>query len=86
MLVLHAGGNDLEVRSSRELEQEVKLDLLKLWASHPGLIVVWSDMVARRVCRHARSVQGINRAPAKANKVLERLLLGTVDWWSGTGN
>lgn len=44
------------------------MDLICLWSLCPDLIVVWSDMVARRVWRDARSVDGINRARAKVNK------------------
>lgn len=74
VVVVHAGGNDLGSRSSRELVRDVKIDFLRLWSSYPGIVIVWSDMVARRVWRHARSAAGINRARAKANKVIGRFV------------
>lgn len=47
VLVMHAGGNVLGVRAARELLRDIKLDCLRLWASYPGNILVWSDIVAR---------------------------------------
>lgn len=74
VLVIHAGGNDLGVRTTRELLRDVKLDCLRLWATYPGIILVWSDIVARRVWRHARSVSGLNRARAKLNRAIGRFI------------
>lgn len=56
VLVLNASGNELGVQSSRELMRDIKKDLLTLWASYPGNIIVWSEMVALRVWRQARSL------------------------------
>lgn len=74
ILVVHAGGNDLGVRSSRELLRDLKLDFLRLWSSYPGLLIVWSDITARRTWRHARSPQGLNRARAKLNKAVGKFV------------
>lgn len=74
VLVIHVGGNDMGVRTSRELLRDIKLDFLRLWSSYPGIILVWSDIVARRVWRHARSQQGLNRARAKLNRAVGRFV------------
>lgn len=74
ILVVHAGGNDLGSRSSRELLRDIKLDFLRLWSSYPGLLIVWSDITARRVWRNARSPQGLNRARAKLNKAVGKFV------------
>lgn len=68
VLLLHVGGNDMAWRPSRHLIRDIKMDLLCLWTLCPNLIIVWSDIVARRVWREARSVDCINRARAKVNK------------------
>lgn len=49
ILLIHAGGNDLGSRTTRELLRDIKLDCLRLWAAYPGILLVWSDIVARRV-------------------------------------
>lgn len=74
VLVIHAGGNDLATRSTRELLRDIKLDLLRLWASYPDILVVWSEMVARLAWRKARSVPGMNRARAKLNRSVSRFV------------
>ncbi|XP_056388331.1 collagen alpha-2(I) chain-like [Hyla sarda] len=76
ILVVHAGGNDLGLRSSREIIRDIKLDILRLKSTFPGLLFVWSDMVARRVWRHARSVDRLNKARVKLNK--EGIALGDI--------
>lgn len=35
VLVIHTGGNDLGVRTTREILRDIKLDCLRLWASNP---------------------------------------------------
>lgn len=74
VLVMHAGGNDLGVRTTREILRDIKLDCLRLWSTYPGIILVWSDIVARRVWRHARSSHGLNRARAKLNRAVGRFV------------
>lgn len=74
VLLLHAGGNDLGSRSTRDLLRDIKLDCLRLWASFPGILLVWSDMVARLKWRRARSVAGLNRARAKLNRSVGRFI------------
>lgn len=74
IVVIHAGGNDLGTRTSRELLRNIKVDCLRLWTSFPGIIIVWSDIVARRVWRHARSVSGLNKARAKLNRSVGRFI------------
>lgn len=74
VLVLHAGGNDLGSRTTRELLRDIKLDCLRLWDLYPGILLVWSDIVARRVWRHARSAQGLNKARAKLNRAVGKFI------------
>lgn len=74
VLLLHAGGNDLGAMTTRELLRDIKLDCLRIWASYPGILIVWSDMVARLQWRRARSVPGLNRARAKLNRSVGRFI------------
>ncbi|XP_069832586.1 uncharacterized protein [Dendropsophus ebraccatus] len=74
ILVLHVGGNDFGVRRSRDIIRDIKLDLLRLWVMAPETLVVWSDVVAWRTWRFARSVEWINRARAKLNKEVGRFV------------
>lgn len=74
VLVIHSGGNDLGSRSTRDILRDVKLDCLRLLSSFPGVILVWSDIVARLTWRGARSVPGLNRARAKLNRSISRFV------------
>ncbi|KAM3920332.1 uncharacterized protein RB166_014730 [Leptodactylus fuscus] len=75
VLVLHVGGNDLGARPSRELIKDIKFDVLRLLTEFPGLIVVWSDIVARLVWRHARSAVRIEKTRIKVNREVARFVL-----------
>ncbi|XP_056378996.1 translation initiation factor IF-2-like [Hyla sarda] len=74
VLVLHVGGNDLGGRTARSLMRDIKLDLLRIWSSFPGIFIIWSDIVARLKWRRARSVASLNRARAKVNRVVSRFV------------
>lgn len=74
LLVLHAGGNDMSVRASRDVIRDIKQDLLCLWSLCPKLIVIWSDIVARRTWREARSVERVNKARVKVNQEVGRFV------------
>ncbi|XP_056409990.1 uncharacterized protein LOC130338806 [Hyla sarda] len=74
VLVVHLGGNDLGGRTARALMRDIKLDMLRIWSSFPGIVVVWSDIVARFKWREARSVIRLNKARAKVNRVVSRFM------------
>lgn len=75
IVLLHAGGNDLGTRTTRELLRDIKLDCLRLLSSYPGLVLVWSDIVARLAWRQVRSVPGINKARAKLNRSVGKFVV-----------
>ncbi|XP_069842788.1 collagen alpha-1(I) chain-like [Dendropsophus ebraccatus] len=70
ILVLHVGGNDLGVRPFRELIRDIRYDMLRLWRTFPGVLVVWSDVVPRRTWKVARSVERLNKARVKVNRAV----------------
>lgn len=74
ILVLHAGGYDLWSKTTRYILRDIKLDCLRLSDSYPGIIIVLSDIVARRVWHQAHSPQGINKAQAKLNRAVGRFI------------
>lgn len=58
----------MALRPSREWIRDIKNDLLRLWSVCSNVIVVWSDIVARKVWRQARSVVRVDKAWVKVNK------------------
>ncbi|XP_066437239.1 armadillo repeat-containing X-linked protein 2-like isoform X2 [Eleutherodactylus coqui] len=74
VLVIHVGGNDLGKRRFRDLSRDIRYDCLRLQASYPGTVVVWSEIVPRKVWRGAQSEKGLNRARVKLNREVSRFL------------
>ncbi|KAM3929163.1 uncharacterized protein RB166_006951 [Leptodactylus fuscus] len=74
VLLLHVGGNDLGRRPFRELINDIKFDLLRLWAMFPGMVTIWSDIVPRKVWKDVRSVERINKARIKVNRAVGRFM------------
>ncbi|CAN2388375.1 hypothetical protein PRIEUP_LOCUS16321, partial [Pristimantis euphronides] len=70
VLVLHAGGNDIGNRPCRELARDIKHDILRLWKLYPKLVVVWSEVVRRKIWRNARSVERLDKARIKVNRMV----------------
>ena len=75
VLVLHVGGNDLGRRTMMDIMQDIKADVERLMVEFPGMVIVWSDMVARTTWRMARSVEGINRARKKINNEISKFIV-----------
>lgn len=74
VVVLQAGGNDLGVRAARDLARDIKFDVLRLLRDFPGCIIVWSDIVARKRLRFARSVVQMNKARTKLNREIGKFV------------
>lgn len=75
VLVLHVGGNDLGGRPARVLIRDVKIDFLRLSTSFPNMVIVWSDIVARKSWRLARSVDRLNKTRIKVNKRVGQFII-----------
>lgn len=82
ILVLHVGGNDLGLRSMLDITWDIKFDFLRLPMAFPGMVIVWSDIIARTAWRLARSVERVN----KARKKINRDVSGFVVMNGGAGN
>ncbi|OCT80963.1 hypothetical protein XELAEV_18027775mg, partial [Xenopus laevis] len=67
ILVIHAGGNDLGTMKNVDLINNIKQDIAKCCARINGLIVVWSEVVARSFWRGARNHKAIEKCRIKLN-------------------
>lgn len=70
-MVIHAGGNDLGVRSSIHLIRDVKFAPSAVGLS---MVVVWSEMVGCMTWRLASSVAKLNKARVKVTKEVGRFI------------
>ncbi|KAI3365841.1 hypothetical protein L3Q82_000825 [Scortum barcoo] len=67
ILVIHAGGNDLGLRSVKELSTAMKKDLMRIHAQFPAMKIVYSCINERKVWQYGR--------PAKTNQ--DRKIINT---------
>ena len=74
-LLIHAGGNDLGVRSMLDVARDIKFDFLRIRMSYPETVVIWSDIVGRSSWRMARSWEGVNRARRKINRDVAKFVI-----------
>lgn len=76
ILVLHLGGNDLGLVKGKALTLQALEDFRVIHQRWPGVHIVWSAMLPRRVWREALDAKAIERARKKANWEVGRTLLG----------
>ncbi|XP_054826926.1 uncharacterized protein LOC129336105 isoform X1 [Eublepharis macularius] len=74
VLVIHLGGNDLGLMQGRALSLQVKQDLQFILRRWPGVLIIWSAMLPRRVWREALHRPAIERARMKANRAIQKAL------------
>ncbi|CAN2390856.1 hypothetical protein PRIEUP_LOCUS893, partial [Pristimantis euphronides] len=75
IIVLHAGGNDIGKRPCRELARDIKYDILRLWKLYPGMVMVWSEIVKRKKWRNARSMEKLDEARIKMNRLVSAFVV-----------
>lgn len=74
VLVVHAGGNDLGSVKMASLLPLIKADLERFKKLLPGCIIVWSDIVARRIWRRVRDVHAIDRSRKLCNRRVSKFV------------
>ncbi|XP_061440326.1 uncharacterized protein LOC133364167 [Rhineura floridana] len=75
VLLIHLGENDLVQRPGMDLLIKVTRDLTWLIRSFPNLLLVWSDMLVRRVWRGAFHPNRIDRSRKWVNRKVRTLVL-----------
>ncbi|XP_053161280.1 uncharacterized protein LOC128349267 [Hemicordylus capensis] len=67
ILVLHLGENDLGSKSGLSIFHSLRKDILLVLEWCPGILILWSAMLQRRVWRGARDPYRVERARRKVN-------------------
>ncbi|XP_061446460.1 uncharacterized protein LOC133366922 [Rhineura floridana] len=75
ILLIHLGENDLVQRPGLNLLLKVTRDLTWLIRSYPTLIIVWSEMLVRRVWRGAVYPNKLDRSRKWVNRKVRDLVL-----------
>ncbi|XP_054828286.1 uncharacterized protein LOC129324873 [Eublepharis macularius] len=74
IVVIHLGGNDLGMVQGKALSVQVAVDLAYINDRWPGVLVIWSEMLQRRVWREALNPKAIERARRKTNHDIRKAL------------
>ncbi|XP_053098555.1 uncharacterized protein LOC128321972 [Hemicordylus capensis] len=74
ILVLHLGENDLASQTGLAIFHSLRKDILQVLRWCPGIAILWSAMLQRRVWRGARDPYGVDRARRKVNAQMARFL------------
>ncbi|XP_054838220.1 uncharacterized protein LOC129336467 [Eublepharis macularius] len=73
-LVIHLGGNDLGWVKGKALTMQAQADLKFIAKQWPGVLIIWSAILPRRIWREALDHDAVERARRKANKAMFKAL------------
>lgn len=75
VIMVHLGENILGQRMSMSLRLQARREfsLLRLW--FPGIVILWSNLLPRRIWRGARSVRRIDVTRKRVNAYLGRVVV-----------
>lgn len=77
IVLVHLGENDLARRKSYSLRVQIKQDLSLVMQWCPGVKIVWSSFLPRRVWRYARSIRKVDLARKRVNAYVVSFILKT---------
>ncbi|XP_054828798.1 uncharacterized protein LOC129341752 [Eublepharis macularius] len=72
ILVVHLGANDLGLLQGKALSSQALSDMRLIVSRWPGVLIMWSAMIPRRVWREAEDRTAIERARMKANRAIQK--------------
>ncbi|XP_066475283.1 uncharacterized protein [Tiliqua scincoides] len=75
IIVIHLGENDLGQRTTLSLRLQACSDILHISQCFRGMVILWSDLLPRRVWRYASNVKKIELARKKVNSYVRRAVL-----------
>ncbi|XP_019222016.1 uncharacterized protein si:dkeyp-121d4.3 isoform X3 [Oreochromis niloticus] len=74
VLILHLGGNDLSTDSPTDLLASVKKDLTSMRSIFPQCVLVWSNILPRRVWRHSADSHEVDLVRTTVNRRIQNII------------
>lgn len=71
-LVIQAGSNDLGVLKTKELIENIKLDIMRIVLLFPDIKIVWSDALPRRYWHFADNHDAVETSRKRLNMALRK--------------
>ncbi|CAL8297627.1 unnamed protein product [Merluccius merluccius] len=75
VLIMHLGGNDLSTESPTDLLASVKKDLSSMRSIFPKCLLVWSNILPRRVWRHSADNHEVDLVRTTVNRRIHNIIL-----------
>ncbi|CAL8390687.1 unnamed protein product [Arctogadus glacialis] len=75
VLIMHLGGNDLSTESPTDLLASVKKDLSSMRSIFPQCLLVWSNILPRRVWRHSADNHEVDLVRTTVNRRIHNIIL-----------
>ncbi|XP_037321498.2 uncharacterized protein si:dkeyp-121d4.3 [Pungitius pungitius] len=75
VLIMHLGGNDLSTDSPTDLLASVKKDLTSMKSIFPHCILVWSNILPRRLWRHSTDNHEVDLVRTTINRRIQNIVL-----------
>nr|XP_040035294.1 uncharacterized protein si:dkeyp-121d4.3 isoform X1 [Gasterosteus aculeatus aculeatus] len=75
VLIMHLGGNDLSTDSPTDLLASVKKDLTSMKSIFPHCILVWSNILPRRLWRHSTDNHEVDLVRTTVNRRIQNIVL-----------
>ncbi|XP_042357606.1 serine/arginine repetitive matrix protein 2-like [Plectropomus leopardus] len=74
VLIMHLGGNDLSTDSPTNLLASVKKDLTSMRSIFPQCVLVWSNILPRRVWRHSNDNHEVDLVRTTVNRRIQNII------------
>ncbi|XP_029282079.1 uncharacterized protein LOC115004560 isoform X3 [Cottoperca gobio] len=74
VLIMHLGGNDLSTDSPTDLLASVKKDLTSMRSIFPQCVLVWSNILPRRVWRHSADNHEVDLVRTTVNRRIQNII------------
>ncbi|KAM9847970.1 uncharacterized protein ACBR49_009236 [Aulostomus maculatus] len=75
VLIMHLGGNDLSTDSPTDLLASVKKDLTSMRSIFPQCVLVWSNILPRRVWRHSADSHEVDLVRTTVNRRIHNVIV-----------
>uniref|UniRef100_A0A8C6P116 Uncharacterized LOC107376715 n=1 Tax=Nothobranchius furzeri TaxID=105023 RepID=A0A8C6P116_NOTFU len=74
VLIIHLGGNDLSTESPTNLLASVKKDMTSIRSIFPRCVLVWSNILPRRVWRHSSDSHEVDLVRTTVNRRIQNIM------------
>lgn len=76
ILLIHLGGNDLGLMKGKALVIQARNDLAEIAARWPGVSVIFSALLPRKVWRGQGNLRCLDKARRKVNREMRKAMVG----------